>query len=119
MDNWKQLDNKLDEAILNGKALEAFEKLYADDVVMIEGSGETFKGKGVNRKREEEFFDSVEEFHGASIGAKGFGDDSSLAEWVMDVTFKGGKRVKMEQSVVRTWKNGKVVRERFYYHGAH
>jgi len=119
MSDWKQFDEELDQAILTGKALEAFEKFYADDVVMVEGTGETFEGKDVNRRREEEFFGSVEEFHGASIGAKGFGDNVSLAEWVFDVTFKGGSRVKMEQAVVRTWKDGKVVRERFYYHGAH
>lgn len=119
MSDFKQLDAELDQAILSGKALEAFEKFYADDVVMIEGSGEKFEGKQVNRKREEEFFASVEAFHGASVGAKGFGDNVSLAEWVFDVTFKGAGRVKMEQVVVRTWKDGQVVRERFYYHGEH
>ncbi len=119
MSDWKQLDEELDQSILTGKALEAFEKFYADDVVMIEGGGETFEGKDANRKREEEFFGSVAEFHGASIGAKGYGDSVSLAEWVFDVTFKEAGRVKMEQVVVRTWQDGKVVRERFYYHGAH
>ena len=119
MSDWKQLDEELDQAILTGKALDAFEKFYADDVVMIEGTGEKFEGKDVNRKREQDFFGSVEEFHGASVGAKGYGNHASLAEWVFDLTFKGGNRVKMEQAVVRNWKDNKVVRERFYYHGTH
>jgi hypothetical protein len=33
----------------------------------------------------------------------------------MDVSFKGGNRVQMRQVAVRTWKDGKVVHERFYY----
>ena len=34
------LDQALNEAILSGKALEAFERYYADDVVMQENSVE-------------------------------------------------------------------------------
>ena len=33
----------------------------------------------------------------------------------MDVTFKGGARNKLAQIAVRTWNDGQVVRERFYY----
>jgi hypothetical protein len=33
----------------------------------------------------------------------------------MDVTFQGGFRVKLAQVAVRTWKDGQIVRERFYY----
>ncbi|MBI1353074.1 MAG: nuclear transport factor 2 family protein [Acidobacteria bacterium] len=119
MSDFKQLDQEVDNSILTGTALEAFDKFYADDVVMVEGDGKTFEGKAVNRKREEEFFGSVEQFHGAEILAKAYGDNVSFAEWVYDVTFKGGQRVKMEQVAVRHWKNGKIVKERFYYFGAH
>jgi hypothetical protein len=31
------------------------------------------------------------------------------------VTFKGGQRMKLEQVAVRRWKDGKIVKERFYY----
>ena len=78
-----------------------------------------FKGKEVNRKREIEFFSSLEQFHGAEVRASAVGDDVSFGEWMFDVTFKGGKRTKMEQVTVRRWKNGKIVSERFYYEGQH
>jgi len=117
MSDWKQLDNEIDNAILTGKAMDAFEKFYADEVKMQEASGEPTLGKDANRKREMEFFNSVETFHGAEVRAKGFDDDkqTSLAEWVYDVTFKGGQRVKMEQVAVRHWKDDKVVFERFFF----
>lgn len=115
----KALDSELNKMILSGQALEAFEKFYADDIVMQENAGTPFKGKDVNRQREIDFFSSVEQFHGAELLAGGIGDGVSLGEWVYDVTFKGKGRVKMEQVSVRRWKGGKVVHERFYYEGAH
>ena len=119
MTDFKQLDQAVDQAILNGQALDAFEKYYADDVVMQENDGQPFVGKDVNRKREQEFFASVEDFHGAEIVSKGFGDGASLTEWMLDLTFKGGQRTKLEQVGVRRWKDGKIVSERFCYNGQH
>lgn len=117
MTNWKQYDAEIDNAILTGKAMDAFEKFYAEDVKMQEGSAEPFVGKDVNRKRELEFFGSVETFHGAEVRGKGYDEDKqiSLGEWLYDVTFKGGKRVQLEQVATRHWKDGQVVFERFFF----
>ena len=119
MTDFKQLDLAVDQAILSGQALDAFEKYYADGVVMRENDGEPFVGKDVNRKREQEFFGSVEAFHGAEVVSKGFGDNVSLTEWMFDLTFKGGQRTKMEQVGIRRWKDGQIVSERVYYKGQH
>lgn len=113
--NLKALNEELDQMILSGKALEAFEKFYADDVEMRENSDPPTKGKDANRKRELEFFDSVERFNGAEVRSSSAGDDVSFSEWMMDVTLKGNQRRKLEQITVRRWKNGKIVSERFYY----
>lgn len=109
------LDQELENMILNGQAMEAFEKFYAEDVVMQENSNEPVVGKDANRKREEDFFGSLEEFHGAGVIGKAVTGDRSYSEWWMDVTFKGAGRVKMEQAVARVWKDGLVKSERFYY----
>jgi hypothetical protein len=115
MSDIKALDQELNQMVLNGKALEAFEKFYADNVEMQENADPPFQGKDVNRKREQDFFGSVEKFHGAEVRSSGVGDGVTLTEWLFDVTFKGGHRHKLEQVAVRHWENGKVVRERFYY----
>jgi ketosteroid isomerase-like protein len=113
--NVQELDKQLNDDVLSGKAMEAFEKYYADDVVMQENSEEPRRGKDANRKAEEEFFGSVEAFNGGSVKANAVNGDVTFSEWEYDITFKGGKRVKMNQVAVRRWKNGKIVSERFYY----
>jgi ketosteroid isomerase-like protein len=114
-----KLDHQLNQAILAGDILGAFDKYYADDVVMQENDAEPISGKAANRKREEDFVNSVEQFHGAKLLGEAANGDVSYSEWSYDVTFKGAGRVKMEQVAARRWKNGKVSHERFYYKGSH
>jgi ketosteroid isomerase-like protein len=115
MSNIAELDKKLNDAILGGKAMEAFEELYDDDIVMQENSDPEFRGKDLNRKREIEFFSTVEAWHGGTVLAAASAGDVSFSEWTMDVTLKGAGRVTMAQVAVRRWKDGKVVHERFYH----
>lgn len=115
----KHLDEQLNAMVLSGQAMEAFERFYADDVVMQENDKEPTVGKAANRERELQFFASVEQFHGAAVKASASGEDVSFGEWELDVTFKGGSRVLMKQANVRRWKDGKIVHEKFYYDGAH
>ena len=111
-----ELDQALNDAILTGKALEAFEQYYADDVVMQENSDEPRVGKDANRKAEIEFFSSLAEFHEGKLVSSAVNGDTTFGEWFMDITFKNGYRAKMAQVAVRRWKDGKIASERFYYH---
>ncbi len=115
MSELKQLDNDLNSMILGGQALAAFEKYYADDVVMQENSEAPRVGKDINRKYEEEFFGSIKEFHGAELRTSAVGDGVSFSEWTFDVTFQDGNRVQIEQAVRRTWSGEKIAEERFYH----
>jgi ketosteroid isomerase-like protein len=115
MSNIADLDKDLNEKILTGKALEAFDQYYADDVVMQENSDAPFVGKEFNRKREIEFFSSIAEWHGGSVEATAVNGDTSFGQWSMDVTFKNGYRAAMNQVAVRKWKDGKIIHERFFY----
>lgn len=109
------LDAQLNQMILTGQALEAFEQLYADDVVMQENSEAPRVGKDVNRKAEQDFFATVAEWHDGKLIASAVNGDTSFSEWYMDISFKNGVRAQMSQVAVRKWKNGKVVHERFFY----
>lgn len=113
--NVKELDTQLNQQVLGGDIMGAFEKFYAEDVVMQENSTEPFVGKDVNRKREQDFVDSIQDFHGANVLSTAVEGDVSFSEWWMDVTFKGGARYQLAQVAVRKWKDGKIVSERFYY----
>ncbi len=104
------------DKVAQGQLMEAFEVYYAENIVMTEPRG-TREGKEACRKSEEEFLASVEAFHGMEV--KAIAEDSNkekvLIEVFMDLTFKGGQRVQMEQVAVQAWENGQIVHERFYY----
>lgn len=103
------------DGILAGKLLETFDKYYADDVVMSENLKDERVGKAANRAYEEKFVGNVQEFHDAKVGRVLVDGDHAAVEWMFDLTFKGGNRVKMEQVAVQTWKDGKIIREDFYH----
>ena len=111
----KTLDQQLNQQVLAGDILGAFEKFYAEDVVMQENTDAPRVGKDANREAEKQFLASVQEFHGAQVLGAAVEGDRSYSEWEMDITFKGGQRVKMTQVAARQWRNGQIVHERFYY----
>ena len=109
------LERELNQMIAAGQAMEAFERFYADDVVMQENTEPPREGKDACRKYEEEFFGNVAEFHEGSLHGSTAQGDRSYSEWIFDVTLKDGTRMRNHQVAARTWRDGKVVRERFYY----
>lgn len=109
------LDRQLNEQILAGDILGAFDHFYADDVQMQENTAPPTVGKPACRANEEKFVASVEQFHGANLLGSAVNGDLSYSEWQFDATFKGGGRVVLTQVAARRWKDGKVVHERFYY----
>jgi hypothetical protein len=109
------LDTKMNEMIFGGKAMEAFEEFYADDCIMQENTEPEYVGKAFNRKREQDFFSTVEAWHGGVVTANAAHGDVSFSESWMEVTLKGVGKIRMAQCTVRRWKNGKVVHERFYH----
>jgi ketosteroid isomerase-like protein len=111
-------DQQLNQQILSGDFQGAFEKFYADDVVMQENEEAPRKGKTACRQFEEEFIASVEKVNSSKLLGSAVNGDTSFSEWEYDMTFKGGNRVKMTQVSARRWQNGKVIHERFYYNKA-
>jgi len=97
--------------------MEAFEKFYHDDIVMVEADGSEFKGKDANRKREEEWLGSISEYHGGGVKSITSNEDEgiTMTEMWIDASFKDGSRLKMEQVSVKKWEGDKVRHERFYY----
>jgi len=99
-----------------GKALDAFEKYYDENVVMVLEDGTEVKGKDTNRERENEFFSSVESFNGMEVSGITANEDEgkTAVESTMDITFKSGDRITLEQVAVQNWEGDHIVRERFY-----
>jgi hypothetical protein len=60
-------EKEINQLMMEGKALEAFEKFYGEDVIMTETDGSTTTGKTTCRAYEEAFFASVTEFRGSKL----------------------------------------------------
>jgi len=113
----KKSVEELNNMILAGKIMEAFDRFYADDVVMQENSEKPRVGKDVNREFEKKFMESIDVFHGMKLNASAVTDDGKTAMnyWDMDVTMKGAPRKESSQVAVQEWKDGKIIKERFFY----
>lgn len=105
----------LNQMVLDGKMLEAFDKYYADDVVMQEINMDPVSGKDANRKREEKWLSGITEFRGAEVKNVTVGDNVTMVEWFMDYAHKEYGDVKLNQVAVQTWQDGKIVKELFYH----
>lgn len=116
--SYKDKADELYRMIDSGQAMEAFEKFYADNVKMIEANGDTREGKDKNREFQKEWFSSVQDMHGAGVNSITSNEDQgvTMVESWMDVSFKDGSRMKMEEVARQKWEGDKIVEERFYYH---
>ncbi|MFK7848370.1 MAG: SnoaL-like domain-containing protein [Rhodothermales bacterium] len=116
-----ELAQKLYQMIGEGKMNEALEELYDDNVKIVEANGDSFDGKETQKGRLVEWQNSLDGMHGGGVYAITANEEDGVTmveSWV-DVTFKGAPGpMKFEEVAVQTWKNGKIVRERFYYNAA-
>ena len=109
-----ELENDLNTMIQSGQIIEAFEKYYAEDVVMQDQGFEPWEGKDLNREREKEFVGNITEFRQGELVHGTVGEDVTMSVWQFDYTHAEWGVVKYEQVSVRHWENGQITKERFY-----
>jgi ketosteroid isomerase-like protein len=110
-----EFERELNQALQDQKVLEAFDRFYADDVVMQDNSGEPCRGKAANCQRTLDWAQTVAQFHAARLIGSAVSGARAYSEWEYDVTYKNGMRYRMDEIAVRVWRDGKVVSERFYW----
>ena len=113
--NLQQRLNDLLGYIRQGKIIEAMNEFYDKDTVMQENTNPPTYGLDANIEREKQFMSGVKELRGFTVTASGVGDNVTFYESTSDIVTKGGVPVHIEQVSLAKWKNGKIVRERFYY----
>lgn len=111
------LEEKIDDLnrlILAGEIMEAFEKYYAENVVMQEGDEDPIVGKDANREREKAFVGGLEELRAAELKAVAVGEGVTMCEWHFDYTHSEWGEATYDQVAVQRWEDGQIVHERFY-----
>ncbi len=113
------LDRALDIIKMSneGQLMEALEKYYHEDSVKVEGTGEVTEGLAANREFHKQWLESIEQVHDGGLIAIAENAETGhvFAESWVDLTFKDGNRVKIQEAEVQTWVDGKIKHIRFYY----
>ena len=117
MSSIKDNVNELNQMILEGKILEAFDRFYDDSVVMQDNENPAREGKQACRTYEEQFVNSLTAFRGAEVKNIMVSEEAGVAaiEWFMDYSHKDWGDVALNQVSIQKWNNGKIVSEKFFY----
>src|SRR5215212_4916732 len=101
----------------SNRILDAIDELYADDVSMQDNLNPPVVGKTANRERERAFFGgiTVHQNRALSVAVDG---DQAVIHWLFEFTGGDGKRYRLDQLAHQDWKDGRIVKERFYYDSA-
>jgi hypothetical protein len=115
----KEVASRLSELFKEGKWAEAQEELFSQDAVSIEpphAKGlQTVEGLDNIKKKGEAWSAMVEEMHGGWAGEPIVGGNYIAVAMGMDVTVKGSGRMQMEEICLYEVKEGKIVKEQFFY----
>ena len=97
-----------------GQMLEAMNRYYAENVAMQENVSPPTVGFAENYAREEAFYGSLAalKFNLVSVVVEG---DRAAINWVFDYTTAEGTQYRMDEIAIQTWRDGKVVHERYIY----
>jgi len=115
----QEVANRMNELFKEFKWTEVQEELFAENAVSIEpphAQGlQTVEGLAAIKKKAEDFNNMVEEFHGGWVGDPIVGGSHIAFAMGIDATYKGIGRQKMEEIAVYEVKDGKIVKEQFFY----
>ena len=103
---------KLNDMIMGGHILEAFEKFYADDVIRQENDKEAVVGKNACRLQEENLVTGITAFRKANVKKVIIGEKISIVEWEFDYTHKEIGERRYTHITVQKWNcDGQIFSE--------
>jgi ketosteroid isomerase-like protein len=115
-----EVGKKLVELCKQGKNEEAMKTLYASDIVSVEAGappGQSAEARGLEAiAAKGKWWAENHEVHSATCEGPFPNGDRFVVRFVYDVTHKpSAKRIKMDEAALYTVKDGKIVREEFFY----
>src|SRR5215216_366371 len=115
----QEVANRFHELSQSGNWQQIQEELFSDDVESVEpphSQGmQTAKGKDGLKQKAEAFNSMVEEMHGGYSSEPLVAGNHFAVAMGMDVTMKGQPRGKMDEICVYEVRDGKIVKEQFFY----
>ena len=115
----QEIADKLSRYFKENKWAEAQDELFSDDVESIEPGGsqgmKSVQGRDALKKKADDFNSMVEAVHGGYAGEPIVAGNYIAVAMGMDATMKDQGRVKMDEICLYEVKNGKIVKEQFFY----
>ena len=115
----QEVANRFNELAQTGQWDKIQEELFAENAVSIEPTHSqglpSVEGLDAIREKGKRFGEMVEEMHGGYTSAPVVGGNFFSVAMGMDCTMKGMGRQKMDEVAVYEVKDGKIVKEQFFY----
>ena len=115
----QEVADRLYELFEEGKWQEAQEELFSEDAKSIEPPNSpglvSVEGLDNIKKKGEMFNGMVEEMHGGYTGKPIVAGNYIAFAMGMDATMKGAGRMKMDEIALYEVKDGKIVKEQFFF----
>ena len=115
----QEIANQFHEWAQKGQWDKIQAELYADEAESIEPPNSpglvSVTGLDAIKQKGQQFNEMVEEMHGGYTTAPVVGGRFFSVAMGMDVTYKGMGRQKMDEVAVYEVKDGKIVKEQFFY----
>ncbi len=114
----QEIANRLVELCRKGDYETVYKELYSPDCVSLEPKGammEVCNGLEEMAAKGKAWNEMMEEYHGSSVSEPMVADNHFCIQMTMDATFKDVGREKMNEICVYQVKDGKIVKEQFFY----
>lgn len=115
----QEVADRLKQLFNENKWDDAQDELFSPDAESIEpptAQGmKSVKGIDAIRKKGQEFNEQVEEVHGGYVSDFLVAGNHIACAMGMEVTFKGMGRTKIDEIAVYEVRDGKIVKEQFFY----
>lgn len=95
--------------------LEAIQEVYAEDATMQENNDPPRVGLAALLEREKQFLNSIQQIHVSRADSFLVDGDRAAINWIFEMTDGQGKRRRLDEVAYQLWRDGKIIRERFYY----
>ena len=111
--------NRMNELFKENKWAQVQEELFSDDCESIEPAHapglKSVKGKSAIKQKGEDFNAMVEEMHSGWVSDVLVGGNYLTCAMGLDATMKGMGRMTMNEVCVYEVKDGKIVKEQFFF----
>lgn len=115
----REVANQFNKLAQNGQWDKIQDELFDENAISIEPEHspgmKTVEGLAAIKEKMKQFGAMVEEMHGGYSSEPQIAGNHFAVAMGMDVTMKGMGRTKMDEIVVYEVKEGKIVKEQFFY----